>query len=192
MLGSFDNDISNQLADGFGQELREDLEILEEYLAGVLLSPLSVEPEEPQSDDLSTFAFGGNEDEDEIPTVVSPAVVEETAAPTFTTSTMAEIYVSQGFIQRAIDIYEEMLRENPTNDGIVQRIGELFDMLTPPVEDEPQVETLEQVVVVPDSVLSVPAVEVAPEPVLSAPTGEHEVVSTLEQWLSNIKSSRRR
>ena len=191
MLGSFDNDISSQLTEGFGQELRDDLEILEEYLAGVLLPPLSVEPEISQSDDLSTFAFGGPEDEEEISTVVSPAVVEEAAAPTFTTSTMAEIYVSQGFIQRAIDIYEEMLRENPTNDGIVQRIGELFDMLTPPVEAEPQVETQEQVVV-PDPVLSVSAVEVAPEPVLSVPTGEQEVVSTLEQWLSNIKSSRRR
>ena len=191
MLGLFDNDISNQLTDGFGQELRDDLEIIEEYLAGVMLPPLSDEPLAPVTDDLAAFAFGESVDDEPL-NVESTEVVEETAAPTFTTSTMAEIYVSQGFIQRAIDIYEEMLRENPSNDGIVQRIGELLDMLTPSVEEETQVETQETAVVMPDPVVTVPVVEVASEPVLSAPTGEHAVVSTLEQWLSNIKSSRRR
>lgn len=178
MLGSFDNDISGQFTGSSSQDFLYDLEILEEYLAGVLLPPLTVEVTEPLLEESMPVEFAQFDASDTLPQQ-DIEIAEEQTVPSFTTSTMAEIYVSQGFIQRAIDIYEEMLRENPSNDGIVQRIGELMDMLVPPVEDQP---------------LSAAAVisEFAPESLASAPSGEHEVVSTLEQWLSNIKSSRRR
>ncbi len=178
MLGSFDIDISGQLAGSSAQEFLYELEILEEYLGGVMLPPLVAAASEPLLEASMPVEFAQFDESDTLPQQEFE-IAEESTVPSFTTSTMAEIYVSQGFIQRAIDIYEEMLRENPSNDGIVQRIGELMDMLVPPIEDQP--------------LTAAAAISgFAPESLVSAPSGEHEVVSTLEQWLSNIKSSRRR
>lgn len=178
MLGSFDNDISGQLAGSSAQDFLYELEILEEYLGGVLLPSLTVAATESLLEPSVPVDFAPFDESDTLPQQ-EIEIAEDQTVPSFTTSTMAEIYVSQGFIQRAIDIYEEMLRENPSNDGIVQRIGELMDMLVPSIEDQPLTAS---------AALS----GLAPEPLASAPSGEHEVVSTLEQWLSNIKSSRRR
>ena len=176
MLGSFDSDISSLLDANDQLELRDDLEIIEEYLGGVLLPPLvpppavaAVAEADIPFQDLSSAETAEAED----------VATGEAAPPTFSTSTMAEIYVSQGFIQRAIDIYEEMLRDNPTNDALVQRIGELMDMLAPPAAAE-------------EVPADVAFAAFAPEPVAVAPQGTGDVVSTLEQWLVNIKSSRRR
>lgn len=178
MSGFFDNDTTSVFAEDISLEMRYDLEILEEYLGGVPLPPPFVSEEGTPAESLQCST--GFEPEAVQETLIESGEHDDVSAPTtFTTSTMAEIYVSQGFIQRAIDIYEEMLRDNPTNDALVQRIGELMDMLAPSV-DEP--------------IFATPAVAVMPEneTVVSAPAEKEEVVATLERWLSNIKSSRRR
>jgi tetratricopeptide (TPR) repeat protein len=51
------------------------------------------------------------------------------------TSTLAELYVSQGFIQKALDIYRAMLIENPTHEAAVKRMNELEALESGQVED---------------------------------------------------------
>jgi hypothetical protein len=112
---------------------------------------------------------------DDLVVAVPQEGADESPVTTFTTSTMAEIYVSQGFIQRAIDIYEEMLTESPLNEGIIQRLSELQDLLkesfaAPAAEESTMVAAEES-----------PMVETA---------GKMGVVETLESWLYNINRSR--
>jgi hypothetical protein len=172
MFGSTDKDISQLLEGDADSMVFDDLEILEEYLDGVVLPPLvvavPVEEEQgwPDQDGIA----------DELAVSAPLEIVEEAPATTFTTSTMAEIYVSQGFIQRAIDIYEEMLTESPLNEGIIQRLSELQDLL----KDSLQGSALDE-----STVLAAP---LEPPPVESVnPKG---VVETLETWLDNINRRR--
>lgn len=197
-------------------EIRNDLEILEEYLDGVPLPPLEFElvgvgsatgvttsdpfgevsgtPEFPPSDrDLPGLAAS-------LPPLPEPEPVEQeevdepppTQTRTITTSTMAEIYVSQGFIQKAIDIYAQMLNDSPGNPAIIRRLDELAAMLLEQEEGERAV---------PDGVPDIFTSSASPsdepsdsadEPFQAAsstPTGggDGRVLETLERWLDNAR-----
>lgn len=43
----------------------------------------------------------------------------------FTTDTLAELYISQGFYEKAIDIYDRMLAENPGHQGLRDKLKRL-------------------------------------------------------------------
>ncbi|HKS05419.1 MAG TPA: tetratricopeptide repeat protein [Gemmatimonadaceae bacterium] len=43
----------------------------------------------------------------------------------FATETMAELYVKQGLSQKAIDVYRELIRARPNDDGLKARLAEL-------------------------------------------------------------------
>jgi tetratricopeptide (TPR) repeat protein len=51
------------------------------------------------------------------------------------TATMAEIYVSQGFLSRAIEIYTILLKGNPDNEHLKKRLEELKSMTDQPSAD---------------------------------------------------------
>ncbi|MEP6766235.1 MAG: tetratricopeptide repeat protein [Gemmatimonadaceae bacterium] len=53
------------------------------------------------------------------------SVQSEQAAPAFVTETMAELLVSQGFVGRAIEIYEELVHRNPEQPVLSARLEEL-------------------------------------------------------------------
>lgn len=154
-------------------ELRDDLEILEEYLNGVPLPPLEFElvgvvEEAPAVIEPPRTGGDGGEPGDSGP--------HGTAHPRpITTSTMAEIYVSQGFIQKAIDIYAEILNESPGNQAVIRRIDELSEML---LGEAPPAETTQAAVAAPDDR------EGTPQP------DTERVVETLERWLDNIRRRR--
>ncbi len=57
-------------------------------------------------------------------------------SPAFVTETMGELLVAQGFVARAVDVYEELVRRRPYDLGLASRLGELRDMLTPAAELE--------------------------------------------------------
>ncbi len=57
-------------------------------------------------------------------TPVAPA-----AAPAFVTETMAELLVAQGFVARAIDVYEELITRRPYDAVLTFRLQELRAML---------------------------------------------------------------
>ncbi len=68
---------------------------------------------------------------------------EQLEADGFTTDTLAELYIAQGFFEKAIDIYERMLADNPTSRGLKDKLvrvktmaGPLLDEQAPSVSEE--------------------------------------------------------
>ena len=65
---------------------------------------------------------------------VAPEVINESQGPT---STLAEIYVQQGFYEKAIDIYKELIAAHPEDQGYKDRMEELIAKAYPDDADEP-------------------------------------------------------
>lgn len=62
-----------------------------------------------------------------------PAVEEDKSAPPraaddLTTNTLAELYISQGFYEKAIDIYERLLAENPDSKALEAKLAQVRAM----------------------------------------------------------------
>jgi len=100
-----------------------------------MLPPLMAEDPEP-----STFESAGLEElsvagEDEAPPAGTPR--------TFVTETMATLYLQQGFRDRAIDVYKQLIEQDPTDDGLRQRLAELEESERPSLGFEPTVEGTE-------------------------------------------------
>jgi tetratricopeptide (TPR) repeat protein len=49
-------------------------------------------------------------------------------ADDFTTDTLAELYISQGFFEKAVDIYERMLVDNPNSQGLKDKLANVRAM----------------------------------------------------------------
>ena len=130
------------------EELLEDLEVIEE-LEEVLeeLEPLepsssepsaaplppTVEPVQPQAPAAATPAEDDDiwaiEDLEEVEAEPVPQRSETTATPDpLTTATLAELYVSQGFIEKALVIYRELIAAHPSNSQYRLRCAELQEM----------------------------------------------------------------
>jgi tetratricopeptide (TPR) repeat protein len=58
------------------------------------------------------------------------------------TSTLAEIYVQQGFLEKAIDIYKELIAANPDNQEYKNRMDELLGKAYPEEESDTAEATL--------------------------------------------------
>ena len=52
----------------------------------------------------------------------------EKAADDFNTDTLAELYISQGFYEKAVDIYERMLVDNPNSQGLKDKLASVRSM----------------------------------------------------------------
>ena len=72
---------------------------------------MSVEPAEPVSLEASHDAPHVDAEEE-------PAHVEEA----FVTETMAELYLSQGHLESAMDIYRKLVEQRPSDDGLRDRL----------------------------------------------------------------------
>ncbi len=68
--------------------------------------------------------------------VVTPAA----DSPAFVTETMGELLVAQGFVARAIDVYDELVRRRPYDPVLSARLDELRAMMVPPASAEPAFE----------------------------------------------------
>lgn len=55
----------------------------------------------------------------------------ESTTDDFTTNTLAELYITQGFYEKAIDIYERMLADNPENRAIQAKLDQVRAMAGP-------------------------------------------------------------
>jgi len=66
--------------------------------------------------------FGGAESEK------ATAEGAEKQADDFTTDTLAELYISQGFFEKAVDIYERMLVDNPNSEGLKNKLANVRAM----------------------------------------------------------------
>ena len=70
----------------------------------------------------------------------------------FTTKTLAEVYVQQGYLQEAYDIFVTLAEKDPSDPEIQKRVEELREKLhlsppsdfTPPLSKEEQIRQLEK------------------------------------------------
>jgi tetratricopeptide (TPR) repeat protein len=60
---------------------------------------------------------------------------DQTGADDFTTDTLAELYIAQGFFEKAIDIYQRMLADKPNSRGLKDKL-ERVKAMAMPVSDE--------------------------------------------------------
>ncbi|MDO9026598.1 MAG: tetratricopeptide repeat protein [bacterium] len=70
-----------------------------------------------------------------------PASQEEIGKPAEATVTLAEIYVQQGFYEKAVEVYRELISADPGNDDYKARMDELLEKAYP--EEKPE-ETAEE------------------------------------------------
>lgn len=135
--------------------------------------------------DLLDAGFGAYGEEDEAEVIEeleildvdeADLLVEEGAAPAeaphdpLSTATLAELYVQQGFSDKALEIYRAILASDPANDGVRARIAKLEGGMSPGVEPA-RAGAFEE-----------PSPPAAPP----APGVEDEAIALLEGWLENI------
>ena len=158
-VASFDADLDDD------EEIIEDLEIIEE--------PYFEERDQP----VAGFYLGGIS-----PDADSPA---EPQHDPLSTGTLAELYVTQGFIHKALEIYRAILVDNPADKVVAERVAAL--------------EKLEAGSPEPDFGIDYPLEEETVEEPASSMTsvaflqnsGSDGVVnnalSTLDRWLDSIR-----
>jgi len=115
-------------------ESRLELESLDRYaMVGTSLDSVSECEDEEIIEDLEILEELDVYEEEEAPgsgfqfeeTVIEPLAVSEAHHDPLSTSTLAELYVSQGFIHKALDIYRAILKDNPENGIVTARVSEL-------------------------------------------------------------------
>jgi hypothetical protein len=60
--------------------------------------------------------------------VAQQASATDEGADDLNTNTLAELYISQGFYDKALEIYQGMLNDKPGNRALEQKIGQLKEM----------------------------------------------------------------
>lgn len=84
-----------------------------------------------QSDDWNSDADADADSEAES---VNAAPAPE-SMPAFATETMGELLVSQGFVSRAVDVYEELVRRRPYDPVLTSRLAELRERVAAESQD---------------------------------------------------------
>jgi tetratricopeptide (TPR) repeat protein len=167
----------------------EDAEILEEFAEEEDEEDVFIYSEQDGKSDPNSFLSGGGEGEDPLNTV-----------------TLAELYVSQGFLKRALTIYRELLESDPDNMELKNR---LFGLKQESDKDEAiarqhslELDTFATEYAEPAAAPFVPGLPpTGPEGGSSASEvltsggspsagAEGNVVHTLERWLENIRRRR--
>lgn len=112
----------------------------------------------------------------------APAVAEaegpegDDAQSPFATATIAEIYVKQGLLGKAIQVYRDLLEGNPGNARLEERCRELQRELTGEV--------------IPEAASSEPLEQTDDTPVITQPGEEEPILATLMSWLDAIRERR--
>jgi tetratricopeptide (TPR) repeat protein len=92
------------------------------------------------------------------------------------TATIAEIYVKQGLLNKALKVYGDLVRGNPDND----RLRERYQALSRQVAGQTEAGGAEA-----ESNVAPPSEETEP-----SPSGEALVLERLESWLTAIRDRR--
>jgi tetratricopeptide (TPR) repeat protein len=147
---------------------------LDQELAANNLGFLSETDQEPiissepgEVSDEEAFSFGapgaGSKkaegfDDESLRTPPVPVQQPEKQADDFTTDTLAELYISQGFYEKAVDIYERMLVDNPNSQGLKQKLAHVRAMAAAaPVKEEAAEDSSFEIPSAFDSGLDMPA-----------------------------------
>jgi tetratricopeptide (TPR) repeat protein len=153
---------------------------------------------------------------DELPAGPTEAKTGEEAAEQsddFTTDTLAELYIAQGFYEKAIDIYDRMLADNPDSRGLRDKLDRVRSMAaasaTPaetqeyspaaPATEEPQefsrarpafTDFEPQEYVPPKEEPFAEKTEKAHAAPRPQPASRKATIDRLETWLKNIKKEK--
>jgi tetratricopeptide (TPR) repeat protein len=119
---------------------------------------------------------------------ISSAFDEGAKRDPLKTATLAELYVSQGLLGSALDIYRELLETEPENPEYGKRHAELGATMAEAAESVLQ-EVAFAVTEMPQAAGAIPPANVSAESELAS-TGTDAVVVTLERWLENIRRRR--
>lgn len=157
-----------------------DTENLEEFVLddNDLLVELSEEesPEEEFSwEDDSTVDEGVQD------TVTALNTGNEPPRDPLSTATLAELYVSQGFLKRALTIYRELIETEPDNEELKARMFEIKEAI-----DRDQQSARDHAL---EGITSHEAAVPTASTASGAPVGtgdREDVLRTLEHWLENI------
>ncbi|WP_298439345.1 tetratricopeptide repeat protein [Geobacter sp.] len=149
--------------------LLEEAEIVEELTDELFDGELPVDDTEAAEDALTAGGEAAGPEEGGVP---------------LASATIAELYVSQGFLKKALKIYRDLSDADPDNIELRDRLVELKLRID---EDEARArENALSETVIPDfpfdkdAVSSQPLAEPLPE------VAERDVVTTLEGWLENV------
>lgn len=154
----------------------DDAEILEELTDEDIV-------EEGEDDEFMLFS------EEAEPPVDDGDVFSEAKSP-ISTITLAELYVSQGFLKRALTIYRELLDGDPGNADLKKRLYELKMAI-----DEDAAHARRNLLAgeeeVRESGVATGAAGLSlPGEVPEAAATEERVIETLGKWLDNLKRRR--
>jgi tetratricopeptide (TPR) repeat protein len=188
------------------EEILDDVELLEAELIDDFTTP-SVDPEpEPPVDP-------GPELGEVLSAAPAPAIFPNdsmdiiSGRDPLTTVTLAEIYVSQGFLKRALTIYRDLLHADPENREIRERLFDLKKRIDEDnararndfhededaggafdeVADEDPAPAFEPVAEIPSPAF---ASEDAAPPLSDLLSAASDPVTVLEKWLDNIRRRR--
>ncbi len=64
----------------------------------------------------------------------------------FSSSTLAELYLRQGLVQRAVEVYRQLLAEEPENERARTRLAELTSTVSPADEHAARRRSLERTI----------------------------------------------
>lgn len=123
------------------------------------------------------------------PPAAEPTAAQHPARDPLTTATLAELYVTQGFIDKALGIYRELQASDPANPAYRSRCAELAELKK---QAGPQAAQAQQ----PPAVATAaqrqagPAVPPASEPPASRAAAGAAFESELCHWLENIRRRR--
>ena len=115
------------------------------------------------------------------PPLPSPSAVKAVDAATparrdeLQTNTLADLYLKQGLVDRALEVYRGMLRQDPGNEPVRLRIRELEQV------GSPAAPPAAPAVAPPMHAAKAQAMEAAPVP-------EREAIARLERWLASIRA----
>lgn len=122
-------------------------------------------------------------EEEPVSTSFDPGTSAVTHHDPLSTATLAELYVQQGYIDKALGIYREILTGNPNDSGVRSRIVELeadLSALQPPVSE---ISAAEDFVSFPlDLPEQIPQATVVPSHGVA-----DNIITILEGWLDNIR-----
>ena len=105
---------------------------------------------------------------------------ESAPLPSIATATLADIYIKQGFPERAVKVFSDLLEEDPANAEIRQRLDELIQQINPAL-------------LVESEEIAIPQIEVDTDirPIgLSALKGKEALISMYGRWLDAVNRRR--
>jgi tetratricopeptide (TPR) repeat protein len=107
----------------------------------------------------------------------------DTQGVTITTETIADIYVKQGYFDKALTVYQELQGVSPERESLKQKIAFVKNKIREAGGDHQQ-----------RSTTPIEGEATTPEPVVSESAGDRKLkenVESLDRWLTSIKRLRR-